>query len=75
MLNDQKNGIFKTYYPNGSLEKEYSLKDGSLLNGSYAEHFYKDGKLYIKLSGTYIEEVQGLVYGKSLNFKKKVMKY
>lgn len=52
-VNDIKTGNFKEYNEDEQVLKEYTLKDENY-DGKYSEYRYKDNKLRIKTSGSFI---------------------
>lgn len=57
LLNGEKNGLFKIYDEEERIDKEYSMKLG-LLDGVYSEYFYDEGKLFVKVTGFYENDMQ-----------------
>jgi antitoxin component YwqK of YwqJK toxin-antitoxin module len=56
-ISDKRNGLIKTYDEDGNMDKDYVLVD-EVLNGDYNEYYYKEGKLTIRLTGKYTNDVK-----------------
>ncbi len=66
LLNGKKFGQFTVYDSDGNIDEEY-IMNGDSLHGPYTSYYYKEGKLVLKITGNYLNDIKNGLW--------KVLKY